>query len=563
MRNEPESLPRGTLRASAGGGLEVRLVAGKDERADVDRLVDRFRKLDPARFLVPKSIAWDGEGATITYPREPETATDLADALAGWQEERAAHLPVFLDLTRFLLETARALGTAELGAFAFAPVHVRYAKGQESPFRVLLFPLASLALEDWARASESSWAWLTPAALLREDPRGAQAHSIAAALHACLAPLFADALPPADRFRRVLEGRVLGEARLKRALDGVVPRGLETERHELAAWIASAMNDPASLDARWHEKLVSLHDKLSAQRLAARWEYERQSTLARRVLEVAALHHAIPWDGLARLRAREGEWTGAIEAALSAIRETPDVVPVFDALALVRHIPDPSQRGLSARRVIDAIDDRLDRGGVHPLAIEEITLHLADLELRVLGEIPAARTRLDVAFTVGWHQALRAVILGNAYLRAGEHVRASKVCAEGRALVEAMSNRGGSPGQWAIAYLAYLEGVANFGAVAIFSDTSYLADAYEAFVRAVDGAIGAYGAKDPLVEAGAHWLRWLVAFATSTGAPNLKTVKMGVEAYLRARQLGYFVPDRAPLLITYDAHVLLPLSQRL
>ncbi len=563
MTTDGQSLPRGTLRTDASGTLEVRLAGAHGERADVDRLVDRFRKLDPDRFVAPAGIAWDGEGARIRYPSEPSAAVDLAEAIAVWSEERAAHFPVFLDLTRFLLETARALGAAELGAFAFAPVHVRYAKGRAQPFRILLFPLASVELEDWARADESSWAWLTPAALLRESPRGAQVHSIAAALYTLLAPPFPEGLAATDRFRRVIEGRLLSEARLARALDGVIPRGLETERHDLLRWIASGMNGPAEVDARWHEQLVSLHERLSPQRLAARWEYERQSTLARRVLEVAAAHHAIPWDGLARLRAREGEWSGAIAAALSAQTEAPDVVPVFDALALVRHIPDPSQRGASARRVVDAIDERLERGGVHPLAIEEITLHLADLELRVLGQPEAARRRLEATFLVPWHQALRSVILGNACVRAGEHVRASKVCAEGRALVEAMANRGGPPGRWAIAYLAYLEGVANFGAVTMFSDTSYLADAYEAFVRAVDGAIDAYGAKDPLVEGGAAWLRWLVAFAAAAGAPNLPTVKMGVEAYLRARQLAYAAPAQEPLLMTYDAGVLLPLSQRL
>ncbi|MFO0682377.1 MAG: hypothetical protein U0234_10015 [Sandaracinus sp.] len=562
MASEGQSLPRGTLRTSASGAVEVRLEVAAGEQRDLERLVERFGRLDPARFLAPEHVAWHGEGVTLRYPREPEGTIELAEAIARWQEERGAHLPIFLDLTRFLLETGRALAAAELGAFAFAPVQLRYAKGGERPFRVLLFPVPTLRLEDWARADELSWGWLTPAALLRDDPRGAQAHSIAAALHTCLAPLFPEG-SPAECFRRVLEGRSLAEARLSRALDGVIPRGLESERHELATWITSAMKSPASLDARWHEQLVSLHQRLSPERLAARWEYERQSTLARRVLEVAASHHAIAWDGLARLRAREGQWSGAIEAALAALGEAPDVGPVFDALALVRHIPEPSQRGGAAVRVVEAIDDRLERGGVHPLALEEITLHLADLELRVVGDAEAARRRLDVTFTVPWNQALRAVILGHAFVRAGENVRASKLCAEGRALVLGMSNHGGPPGRWAIAYFAYLEGIANFGAVAMFSDTSYLADAYEAFVRAVDGAIDAYGAKDPLVEGGAAWLRWLVAFAASTRAPNLATVKMGVEAYLRARQLGVTAPERAPLLMFYDAGVLLPLSQRL
>jgi hypothetical protein len=558
MTAPSQRLPRGELRAG-DDGVQVRLYASKDEREGIDRLAQRFRRLDEKHFLVPASVDWDGEGALLRYPREPGSVLGFHDALGAWENERAAHLPLFLELARFLDTCGRELANAELGAFAFAPIHVRYTPGVSGAFRVLLFPLPPVELQDWARASEECWAWLTPHALLREDPRGAQAHSIGAALAHCLAKPFPETLGAAERFQRVLHGRTLATARLESALDGVLPRGLSEERRELSTWLAAALDEPSD---RWREKLVELHGRLTPHRLAARWEYEQQPTLARRVLEVAAPDRAIPWDGLARLRAREGEWTGAIEAALAAIMESPEVPPIFDALALVRHIPDPAARARSAARVVSSIDERIDRGGLHPLAIEEITLHLADLELRVLDDGAAVRKRLDLRFAVPWHQALRAVLLANAFTRSGEHVRASKVCAEGRALVASMANDGGAPGRWASAYLAYLEGVANFGAVAAFSDTSYLADAYEAFVRAIDGAIGAYGPSDPLVEAGAHWLRWLVAFASSTGAPNLATVKVGADAYLRARKLRFFVPDAAPLLMTYDAAVLLPLSQR-
>lgn len=564
MTSEPtQRLPRGELRTGDGDdGVQVRLHASKEARDGIDRLVARFRRLDATQFVVPRSIEWDGEGALIRYPREHDLVLGFHEALGAWENERAAHLPLFLELARFLDACGRELAKAELGAFAFAPIHVRYTPGVHGPFRVLLFPLPKVELEDWARAGEACWAWLTPHALLREDPRGAQAHSIGAALYQCLVAPFPETLSAGGRFARVLSGRFVTTSRLETALDGLVPRGLSEEKRELVAWLAGVLEDPEIASESWREKLVSLHDRLSPHRLAARWEYEQQPTLARRVLEIAAPDRAIPWDGLARLRAREGEWNGAIEASLAAIAESNDVPPIFDALALVRHIPDPASRALSASRVVSSIDERLDRAGMHPLAIEEVTLHLADLELRVLGDVPAVLRRLDLRFAVPWHQALRAVMLANAFTRTGEHVRASKACAEGRALVAAMPNDGGAPGRWASAYLAYLEGVANFGAVAVFSDTSYLADAYEAFARSIDGAISAYGPADPLVEAGAHWLRWLVAFAAQTGAPNLATVKLGADAYLRARKLRFFVPDTAPLLMTYDAAVLLPLSQR-
>jgi hypothetical protein len=561
VSHEPsQRLPRGELRTTEGG-VQVRLLASREEREGIDRLVERFRRLDAAHFLVPRSVEWDGEGVLLRYPAEHASVMALEEALGAWENERAAHVPLFLELARFLDTCGRELAKAELGAFAFAPIHVRYTPGVHGVFRVLLFPLPPVELEDWARASEAAWAWLTPRALLREDPRGAQAHSIGAALYRCLVAPSPEGLSAAERFERVIHGRSFSRSRLDAALDGLLPRGLADERRDLVAWLTAVLEDGDAGEA-WREKLVSLHERLSPHRLAARWEYERQSTLARRVLELAAPDRAIPWDGLARLRAREGEWAGAIEASLSAIAESPEVPLVFDALALVRHVPDAKSRALSAARVVAAIDERLARGGIHPLGVEEIRLHLADLELRVLGDVAAGRARLDVRFAVPWHQALRSVMLAYAYTRAGDHVRASKASAEGRALVASMANDGGAPGRWASAYLSYLEGIANFGAVAAFSDTSYLADAYEAFARSIDGAIEAYGGADPLVEAGAHWLRWLVAFATQTGAPNLAAVKLGADAYLRARKLRFFVPDAAPLLMIYDAAVLLPLSQR-
>ena len=123
---------------------------------------------------------------------------------------------------------------------------------------------------------------------------------------------------------------------------------------------------------------------------------------------------------------------------------------------------------------------------------------------------------------------------------------------------------GGNLGQYAIAYLDYLDGVAHYGATSLYNDPGYLADAFSRITSSLDATGKVCDASDPLIEANVHWLHWIGDLANKLDVPEAKAIRTGIAAYLSASGLSKRISEHqrreAPPLVWYDASRLLALS---
>src|SRR5262249_36045865 len=161
------------------------------------------------------------------------------------------------------------------------------------------------------------------------------------------------------------------------------------------------------------------------------------------------------------------------------------------------------------------------------------------------------------------YELARRLITAQRAAMRGEYARVASIVEQTLSYSTAHGLQSSADGAWAAAHLLYLDGVANYGAVATYSDASYLGDALDRFLKALDVGAGRLPPTEPVLEACLQWLHWIVAFARQVRAPGLDAAQAGVDAYLAARGLARGRPltaaSGAPTLLWYRIDRLLPI----
>jgi hypothetical protein len=402
--------------------------------------------------------------------------------------------------------------------------------------------------------------WTPGRVLLGKASPNAGAYAVGAALCTAFVDLFPPRLPASKQFRRALCGWASPGARLTGAIAKAVPETFSDEAVALAA-LALALLEP-SPPSDWQKLLGQLGEQLAPYRTAVRWEYEGKIDIARGVLErfaASAPKENVPWDVLSRLRGADQDYAGALQAAIDALGTGDDAVR--DLAAVTRRIAH-SRPPLESRPMIEKAVAAIDQLG--PRLGDLGRLHFAHIEARYLERWNEAQIRLAQPAKEPWDNVLRATLLARIHAARSEWAHVGRICKEARTQTQAMPGQGGNLGQYVVAYLDYLDGVAHYGAVTQYNDPGYLADAFSRIVASLGATATVCDPSDPLVEANVHWLHWIGDLANRMNVPDAKAIRTGITAYLGAQGLSQRISEQqrreTPPLVWYDAGRLLALS---
>ena len=293
------------------------------------------------------------------------------------------------------------------------------------------------------------------------------------------------------------------------------------------------------------QRLESLADRLSTDRLIRYWGFENRPEIVARLsvprerppdpagatAPSTGSTPAAPWDEQVSMLVGRGDLTGALAAAWNDIEENgPPRIRFY--LAVVQRMaarsPGPSTEVRAAiDRLVDAFGGQLDESDV---------LRLSHIRIRHLGE----RTdRLGVShrrFTSRWNDATGRLLQARLLLTSGQaYNQVSRLCKEARGLYQSMPEEGGRAGLYATAYLCLLDGVAHIGAVAAYRNDSFYNDAFEAFARALELAMRAN--HESLIQTCLRWFGWLGRFVAAVPGPASSVLSTGIDAVLGSHGL--------------------------
>ncbi len=518
-------------------------------------------------FWVPTTIDERGDGLVLDYALEEHASLPFAVAQPRLNKQLAVHLPEIVGMAIYLGSCAKVLDQTELPA-VIAPAYLRYMPATGGAFgawRLMVVPHVDVALADWANSSPDAWRWVSAQTLLGKPAH--PGYAVGAALYAAIAgDLFPDDLSTSEQFRRLLRGQVGARDVLEHAITNALPPSFSDEGAALATLIRGLLS-PAP-PAMWSAQLDELGGALDPYRTAVRWEYEGRVDTARGILErfaATAPKANVPWDVLSRLRGLDHDRAGALDAAISALGGG-DGHAIRDLAAQVRklaHEETTDQGEVATRRdmIVRAVA-AADKLGAQ--LGDTGRLHFAHIEARYLQRWDEARARLAIVAKDPWDNILRQAILARVHAASSEWAHVAKLCKEARLATKAMEHGGGQLGGYVVAYLDHLDGIAHFGAVGVYADPLYLADAFQRFVSSLDAARTICAPDDPLIDANILWLSWIGAMAHQMKVPDANTIRTGVEAYLGAHGLASRISEKqrreVPPLVWYDASRLLALS---
>jgi len=554
------ALPVGTLTETPGHGVRVAMPHNARTRGVVRTILERLDGDAAEWFWVPTTVDEAGDELVLDYALETTESLAFSAALPRFLQAPAVHLPELVGLARYLAGCAHVLGRVGLSAM-IAPACLRYAPAREGAWRLMVVPLVDVSLTDWAKASPEAWGW-TPAAMLLGRPAPHEgAYAIGAALCTALAgDVFPPHLPASARFGRALRGWIGRPARLAAAVTAALPASFAEEAAALTALIAALIEPSPPPDFR--DRIVQLSEQLAPHRTAVRWEYEGRLDVARGILERLAAttpKQHMPWDVLARLRGSSEEVDGALQAAIDALGTDDGAIRELAAVSRqLAHALPPARHRPMLERAISAIDQLGARLG------DLGRLHFAHLEARYLDRFAEAMTRLAQPAVDPWDNVLREIVLARSHAARGEWAHVARLCKQARAATREMPNAGGQLGAYAVAYIDHLDGVAHCGAVRVYSDAGYLADAFERLVASLDAARRVCEPGDPLLDAGVDWLYTVAELARTLNVPGAAAIETGIIAYLGAYGLTRRTSEphrrETPPIVWYDAGRLLALS---
>lgn len=554
-------LPVGQLVETADRRVRVTMAHNARTRAQVQSIVERLDGLAAEWFWIPTTVdEYEGD-LVLEYSLAADRSMTFSEALPRFRARPAVHLPEIVEMARYLEACTRVLDQVQVSAL-IAPACLRYAPDRaEGAWRLMVVPLVDVTLVDWAKASPESWLWTPGRALLGKSAPNAAAYAVGAALCSALAgDLVPTRLPASRQFRRALGGWVGRGSRATAAIAKAVPDSFGDEGLALSAF-AVALLEPTP-PANWQTLLGQLAEQLAPYRTAVRWEYEGKIEIARGILEryaASAPKEHVPWDVLSRLRDRDHDHVGALEAAIDALGTGEEAIR--DLAAITRRLaharPPEESRGM-IEKAVAAIDQLGPRLG------DAARLHFAHIEARYLGRFNEAQARLAQPAKEPWDNILRSTLLARIHAARSEWAHVARICKEARTATQAMPLAGGNLGQYLVAYLDYLDGIAHYGAVAQYNDPGYLADAFSRIVSSLGATADVCDPSDPLIEANVHWLYWIGDLANRMNVPDAKAIRTGISAYLGAQGLTQRISEQqrreTPPLVWYDAGRLLALS---
>jgi hypothetical protein len=509
-------------------------------------------------FWIPTTVDDKGDALVLDYALEPTESLPFAAALPRFTQASAVYLPELVVMARYLAGCAHVLERAEMPA-AIAPAYLRYAPEREGAFRLMVVPLVDVTLTDWAKAAPEAWSWTPPAMLLGKP--ASQAYAIGAALtHALTGDVVAPHVPASVRFSRALRGWIGRPVKLAAAVAAALPASFTDEAAALTALVAALLEPSPPPD--WRDRLRELGEKLAPRRVAVRWEYEGKLDIARGIVERLAAttpKQHVPWDVVARVRGESEDIDGALQAAIDALGTDSDAVRELAAVSrrIVHGLPPDRHRPMLERAVaaVDRMGPRLGDLG---------RLHFAHLEARYLERYAQATARLAQPASGPWDNVLRDTLLARIHAARAEWAHVAKLCKQARAATREMPNAGGALGAYVIAYLDYLDGVAHCGAVRVYGDPGYLADAFDRLVASLDASRALCEAGDPLVDSTVDWLHGVAELAQTLAVPSAAAIRAGIVAYLGAAGLTRRISEpyrrETPPIVWYDAQRLLALS---
>lgn len=540
---KPGRLPVGELGTSAGGCLFASLLVRDSGYGDseLEHALHRLRAL-PAMFLRPASIERQPGGWRLDYPAERPRTVSLTQALRAWRRNLAVNVPLILELAQFLLDCDQTLCELALPSLPVSPLLVRYTPQVPEPFRLVVLPAGRIRLGGWAQADAESWLWAAPEVVLNRRPdyplkdAAGISYSIGAALHEyyCGA-LLPGILTAQEGFTRLLRGHVGNLKALPQALQAALPASMTTEVETQAVLIGQLMApEPQQRPIReeLEEHLRKLRSELSAHRLATRWEYEGRRDNALDGLNLFAdwqAAAAVPWTALARLRERSGDYDGALVAARHAFRHGLSDAPRYFTGFLGRLAAMPHCIFVLRDAVVrlEEASYQIDEGG---------KLLLAHLEAWPLQDPAAALRRLEEPCRSPWCEALRLLLRARLLIMGDQYEVVSSLCKEGERLIQALPAQGQDGGRYVCAYLALLDAIANYAAVAKYRDPSYYGDAFVRLTHSLQAALDARA--EELQE---HCLRWL-GFLCTVAMPLFPEMQAGAHAYLSLHDLWSRLP---------------------
>jgi|GEM_PF-2663089 len=552
-------LPGGTLEQGVDRRLRFRALGTQHNRLDRE-LIARARALDPALFVVPEAIETDTEEIVVRYAMERAGSVSLASAIHAWRRDVAISLPLILDLAGFLVEATERLEAAGLQALISSPGLIRYTPGARGPWRVLALPATRPALSDWMLADRDAWLWVPPEVMLRGSSV-CLSYLVGAVIHQGLVgDPFPDLLPARERITRLLSGRVGSTELVEKAIMEAIPSSLSAERSALVAWVSEGLAPEATARPPLPElrrRLEEARGSLSVLRLAAHWESEGAGRLALEILSFhaeSAAPNQVPWDTIARLKEAVGDSEGATQATLRLLELGGTVGREHHRLLRVAGRGSEAQRA-SLRKAIAANDQYSYQSPDDPQRP-----YLAHLEARYLNEPEAALARLSSEPSGSWAKAVRAAIISRVHCDNGDYARVSRVTTDAIAVTNSMPAGGGTTGTYLHAYFRVLGGIANFGAIGKFQRMDFATDSFKALIDGLN--LARQIEAEDLVDAALHWLGWLARFAESFPSPGFNSIRVGVQAYLKA--VGLFDKaqsdsfTRAPVTPWYDENIIFP-----
>jgi hypothetical protein len=543
------ALPVGTLTETPRG---VRIVMPQRAHASVQAILDRLGRV-AEWFWLPTTVD-EGDALVLDYAHDGAPSLPFAAALVRMEQQPAVHLPELVVLGAYLHACVRALAEVEVKALV-APACLRYQPDRSPAWRLMVVPAGDATLDDWANASAGAWAWTHPQVLLGGAPPKPSSYSIGCALaNGLCGDLFPPGVRAGARFKRALRGWVGQPGKLATTVRAALPSSFDDEAKALIQMIETMLDPDRRVDLR--EPYVELAGKLAPHRTAIRWEYEGRVDIARAILEriaASAPKADVPWEVLTRLREGADDLEGALQAAIDALGTDGDAVR--DLAAVTRRIafalPPERHRGMVERAMsaVDRLGPRLGDAG---------RLHFAHIEARYLERFTQAMSRLAEPAKSPWDNVLRDTLLARVHAARSEWAHVARLCKQAKAATRGMENAGGELGAYVIAYLEYLDGVAHHGAVSVYRDPGYLADAFTRLVACLDGARGVCSPEDQLITSAIDWLHALAQLAATLDVPA--AVRTGITAYLVTLGVRRAPWNGQPAIVWYDAGRLLALS---
>jgi hypothetical protein len=556
-------LPLGDLTELAGGRVRVVMPLNARTRGLVQSIVERLDGVAAEWFWVPSHVDEMGSELILDYALEKEHHMSFAAALPRFVAKPSVHLPELVELARYLEAAIRILERVQVSAL-ISPVSLRYCPDRDDgAWRLMVVPLVDVGVGEWAKSAQEAWMWTPAKAMLGKSASASTmgAHAIGVMLaSALLGDVFPPHIAPSHRFKRALRGWLTGTKGIGPAVSHALPSSFSDEAQALGALAVSLLEPNPPSD--WAQQLAQIHEQLGPYRTAVRWEYEGKIDVARGVLErfaASAPKQHVPWDVLSRLRGRDQDYGGALQAAIDALGADEDGVRELAAVTrrLAHSRPPEECKPMIEKAVaaVDALGAKLGDLG---------RLHFAHIEARYLGKTESAMHRVHPICKEPWNNVLRGVILARCHAARSEWAHSARICKETRAVVQAMELGGGQLGKYVVAYVDYLDGVSHYGATSQYNDPGYLADAFSRITSSLDATVQVCDASDPLIEANVHWLYWIGDLANRLDVPEAKAIRTGISAYLSASGMAKRISEQQrrepPPLVWYDASRLLALS---